>query len=556
MAGLFLDGRRLTYGTWRAFELDVARLLLQNGFTDVQVVGGAGDQGADVLGIKNGQLWVIQCKFRRNRISGAHAVDEVVAAAHYYGADRLAIATSQPFSPAMEAAIRRWATLGVRIESLPRVILAAMAEHSPQYCPSRIDLYRYQRHCVSALRAALAATGRAQMVLATGLGKTVIMAETTADLWRENLIEHGRALVLSDKVELSSQLQRSFWQQLPKDVPTHRLAAGEAPAFWDGVTFATVQSAASHLAHLPKFGLVWVDEAHHVGAQMFRDVLAHVAAPLLGGATATPWRGDAFDINEIFGAPVVRIGIADGIRHGYLCDVDYRLMADDLDWTAVRRNSKNGYSFGNLNTKLLIPIRDAEAARMLAQTFRAENRRSMVVFCPSVTHARLFAATLRMFGLRVGSITSTLPGPARERVMRNFRRRQVDAVTTVDIFNEGVDVPDVDMLAFMRLTHSRRIFVQQLGRGLRVSPDKDRLVVMDFVSDLRRLADVVGLQRAAGRDVESLQNFQQMVRFRDQVATKFMYDWVLQQADFNQRENDASLLTPEFSFADDGFVED
>src|SRR5271165_5678511 len=92
----------------------------------------------------------------------------------------------------------------------------------------------------------------------------------------------------------------------------------------------------------------------------------------------------------------------------------------------------------------------------------------------------------------------------RDKTMAAFRRGNLDIVTTRDLFNEGVDVPDVDMIAFMRVTHSRRIFVQQLGRGLRISPGKSKVVILDFVSDLRRIAEVIELERASRGGVERL----------------------------------------------------
>jgi Holliday junction resolvase len=92
---MFLDSRRLLNGPWQAFERDVARLLVANGFDDVRVVGGSGDKGADVLGIKNGELWVVQCKFVTNQYPTAAAVDEVVEASRFYEANRLIVAASR-----------------------------------------------------------------------------------------------------------------------------------------------------------------------------------------------------------------------------------------------------------------------------------------------------------------------------------------------------------------------------------------------------------------------------------------------------------------------------
>lgn len=548
MEGFFLDSRRLLNGSWRAFERDIARLLVQNAFDDVRIVGGSGDRGADVLGVKNGELWVVQCKFTSDSYPDHHAADEVVEAARFYEADRLAIASSRPFGPALNNAIERWARLGIRIEALPPATLIEMMRRSPEYPRARRDLRDYQEDGVSRLTAALRETGRGQLVLATGLGKTVVMAEATAQLIRDGVVDSGRVLVLADKRELVEQLQREFWTQLPKTIPTHLLIGGEQPTFWDGIVFATVQSVLPRLGTLPDFGLVWVDEAHHIGSDSFRRVIGEVGAPMVGGATATPWRGDQFDIDTLLGQPVVKIGIDEGLRRGFLCDADYRLLADNIDWEFVRSRSKNEYSIKELNTRLLIPTRDEEAARQIADVFKRDDRRSVIIFCPSVEHARSFAAMLRLYGFRSAHITGEMEPREREKTMAALRKGTINAVTTVDIFNEGVDVPDVDMLAFMRVTHSRRIFVQQLGRGLRLAPNKKKVVVLDFVSDLRRMAEVIDLQKSISGDIEKLDLSERIVQFSDRGAGAFMLDWLMDQADLFNREGDARLELPQFNF--------
>src|SRR5262249_45016309 len=135
----------------------------------------------------------------------------------------------------------------------------------------------------------------------------------------------------------------------------------------------------------------------------------------------------------------------------------------------------------------------------------------------------------------------------RDRIMMAFRQGKLDAVTTRDLFNEGVDVPDVDMIAFMRVTHSRRIFVQQLGRGLRISPNKSKVVVLDFISDLRRIAEVIDLERASRGDIERLR-LPGVIQFRDASAGSFMLDWMKDQADLFNREGDARLELPRFDY--------
>jgi superfamily II DNA or RNA helicase len=327
---------------------------------------------------------------------------------------------------------------------------------------------------------------------------------------------------------------------------------GEEPSYWDGITFATVQSVLARLEDLPRFGLVLVDEAHHVGSESFRNVIATLGAPMIGGVTATPWRGDGFDIDGLLGQPVVRIGIAEGLKKGFLCEADYRLLADNVDWEFVRDRSVHNYSLQQLNRKLLIPTRDEEAAKIIREAFTIEHRRAAVIFCSTVVHARAFAGMLRLFGFRAEAITGDMDPRSRDKTMAAFRRGALDVVTTRDLFNEGVDVPDVDMIAFMRVTHSRRIFVQQLGRGLRISPNKDKVVVLDFVSDLRRIAEVIELERAVKGDIETLGLAGRIIQFRDVGAGRFMLDWMKDQADLFNREGDPTLELPEFEYPDPG----
>lgn len=547
----FLSRARLLRGPWQAFERDVARLMLQNDFADVRIVGGSGDKGADVLGVKDGQLWVFQCKHTTSGPPPKAAVSEVVEAGRFYKAHRIVVAVSRPPSDSFHEEVAKYQRQGLTVEiATPEVLLNLMAS-SPEYLPVRRELRDYQREAVDLFREALIDTGKGQIVLATGLGKTVVMAEVVAELLRDNLIDHGRALVLAHTRELVDQLHRSFWLQLPKWVPTQQFVGGERPLDWDGLVFATVQSVFSNVENLPPFGLVLVDEAHHIGAATFQRTVEELRPRMLGGVTATPWRGDGFDLNQLLGRPLVQIGIAEGLQRGFLSDVDYRLCADNLDWNFVQSCSKHRYSLSQLNRRLIIPTRDDEAARIIKDAFETEQRRGGIVFCPTVLHATGMAGVLRRYGFTAECVSGEMSPREREAAMLRFRAGDIQLVTSVDLFNEGVDVPDVDLIVFMRATHSRRIFVQQLGRGLRLSKNKDKVIVLDFVTDLRRVAEVVELDRAT-RDapVERLGLGGHLVSFRNATAGNFLREWMLDQASLLLRECDPDLELPQFEFPD------
>lgn len=536
------------HGPWQALERDMARLMLASGFDDVRIVGGSGDHGADVLGSKGGQLWVIQCKHTTRTGPPREAIAEVVEAGRFYHADRLVVSVSRAPTPAFFDEIDKYARQGLRVEvAAPADLLNLMAQ-APEYCPGRKQLHDYQRDAAARLREALTDTGRGQVVLATGLGKTVVMAEVVADLFRDELVQHGRALVVAHTTELVEQLHRAFWHQLPKWVRTEHFATGEVPKLWDGVIFATIQTAASCPDVLPPIGLMVVDEAHHIGASMFQQVIESVKPKMLLGATATPWRGDGFDIDRTLGPAVVQYGIADGLSRGFLSEVDYRLCADNIDWEFVQEMSAHRYSLAQLNKRLILPVRDEQAARRIRAVFDEEGRKAGIVFCPSLVHAEAIAAMLRQYGFTAEAISGEMSPRQRDLLMSRFRAGQIDLMTSVDLFNEGVDVPDVDMIVFMRATHSRRIFVQQLGRGLRLSPKKKKVVVLDFVTDLRRVAEVMELDAASKGEVERLGLGGRLIEFRDASAGNFMREWMLDQASLILREGNPDLELPQFEF--------
>ena len=418
---LFFGKTRFLKGPWQAFERDVARLFLQNGFDDVRLIGGTGDKGGDVLAVKDGKLWVTQCKHTTSTPPPLSAVDEVIEAGRYYGADRLLIASSRPASEPLKLRVQRERNLGLAIELAEPFRLLTWMENSGEYPLSLRTLRPYQQDASERLRDALLDTGRGQLVLATGLGKTVILAETVASLLRDGRVPGNRILVLAHTRPLVDQLLREFWFQLPKTVATHRFADQETPTYWDGITFATIQSISRNLDILPDFGLVVVDEAHHVGAATFREAIGLLRPRMLAGVTATPWRGDEYDIDQLLGPPLVRIGISEGLQAGYLSDVDYRLLADNLDWEFVQQASTHSYSLSQLNRKLILPTRDDEAAKLTTDAFKEGKRHTAIAYCPSGVHAKTFAATLRQFGFQAEAILNETPSRERARLMSRLR---------------------------------------------------------------------------------------------------------------------------------------
>jgi superfamily II DNA or RNA helicase len=546
---LFLTAASLLENTWQGFERNVARLLMHLPFDEVRMVGRTGDAGADIIAVRGGKKWVIQCKHTTTSTVRTSAIEEVLEAGRFYDADELVLALSQPASVSLWNH-RRNHRIPVRIWE-PRDLLN-LVTRAGRSCYRRRTLREYQGDAVQRMLDVLQDRGKGHLALATGLGKTVILAEVVAEMLQRSALPNRRVLVLAHTRTLVQQLHRDFWYQLPSNIPTGQLMHGERLGSWDqGVVFATVQSVQDRVHTLPHVDMVVVDEAHHGGANTYVDLLRRMAPAYVAGATATPWRSDGFDLSIMFGPPLMKMGIAEGLQHGYLSEVDYRLLGDNLDWEYIQDVSRHGYSIRQLNRKLIIPTRDDEAARAIRRVFDQEGRRSLMVFSPSLVHAKSFSQVLRTYGLTNYVISEEDDHKNRERKISDFRAGRVSATVTVDIFNEGVDVPDVDMLVFMRATHSRRIFVQQLGRGLRISPNKDRVVVLDFVSDLRRLIAVLDLDRAArAGSVERLGLGDRIVDFTNESAGSFLREWILDQVSLDRPEDEYTLDPPRFDFPD------
>ena len=121
-------------------------------------------------------------------------------------------------------------------------------------------------------------------------------------------------------------------------------------------------------------------------------------------------RGDGYDIDQIIGPAVIQIGIAEGLQRGFLADVDYRLLGDNVDWEFVQEASRFGYSLSQLNRRLIIPTRDEQAVRIVKDVFEKERRHSAIAYSPTTVHAAAFAAMLRRYGFKAEVISNETAG--------------------------------------------------------------------------------------------------------------------------------------------------
>lgn len=538
----FVGSQNLLAGGPERFTRQIERLLGQIGFTDVANIDGSGDHGGDLLGTLHGQLWVFQAKWKYRGSIGRDGVDEVNTAQGHYGADRAVVVTNTRATPDAELRARELLRLGRRIDFWNGSDLQGLLQQAQEH--PDLGLRDYQDAAVSALWSDLQHNRRALLILATGLGKTVIGGEIVSRYMREH--PDRDVLVVAHQKELVNQLERALWRHLPKRVKSQVLTGDDKPGDLSGLTCATTASALTAILKGWRPGLVMVDETHHVGEDgQYNRLLDELAESLQFGVTATPWRGDKYDIENRFGPASYKLGIEEGMKRGYLAAVDYRLYVDNIDWDAVRDASEHSYSIKELNSRLFLTQRDeAVVAALLDAWHNTANPRG-IVFCQTIEHCDRMQALLTQFPdwRNAAALHNDIPKRERQQRLLDFRAGRVPILAAVDILNEGVDVPDVNILAFARVTHSRRVFVQQLGRGLRLRSGKDKVLALDFVSDIRRVAALLNIRRQLEAvDIEVLpQVAQTKITFNDVRAESLLEQWVLDAADLETANDEARL---------------
>ena len=326
------------------------------------------------------------------------------------------------------------------------------------------------------------------LVSATGTGKTVMAAIDYARL-RQRL-NRARLLFVAHREEILGQARATFRHAIRDHAFGERWVGGDRPERFDFV-FASIQSLArASLKDLPPdhFDVVIVDEFHHAEASTYRRLLDHVRPVELLGLTATPERADGQDVLHWFdGRIAAELRLWDAIDQQRLCPFAYYGIADNLDLRDVPFVRGRGYDVDRLTG--LLTADDAWARMVLHEVIQHVDSVSMMSalgFCVSVDHARFMARVFVDHGVKATAVWADTPSAEREQALRDLCERKINVLFSVDLFNEGVDLPDVDTLLFLRPTDSPTLFLQQFGRGLRLSPGKTFCTVLDFVGHHRK----------------------------------------------------------------------
>lgn len=327
---------------------------------------------------------------------------------------------------------------------------------------------------------------RSLVVMATGTGKTVVSALDYRRLRDAKKVDS--VLFVAHRKEILEQSLRTFREVMRDGAFGELYVDGHRPDEWRHV-FASVQSLAGlDLRQLgpARFSMVIVDEFHHAEAATYERLLSHVTPEVLLGLTATPERTDGGDVTRWFGGRIaVELRLWEALERNLLCPFQYFGVADDVDLSGI------AWKRGRYDPTELAACyegNEGRAAKVVEAVQRivgdAGGMRALG-FCVSVDHARFMAERFAAAGIPAVSVSATTPAEERREALRRLAERRINAVFAVDLFNEGVDVPQIDTVLFLRPTESATLFLQQLGRGLRLADGKACLTVLDFIGNQR-----------------------------------------------------------------------
>lgn len=332
------------------------------------------------------------------------------------------------------------------------------------------------------------------VVAATGTGKTVISA-FDYKCYREAHPQAARLLFVAHREELLRQAHYTYRRVLGDPnfgelwVGTHRPQHSIDHLF---VSVATLHSNKdSILAQgVDYYHYLVIDEAHHTAANSYRLLVEQLHPQILLGLTATPERMDGKSLLPDFGNKIsAEIRLAKALDEGLLTPFQYFCISDSVDLSDESLWKNGGYDTSRLSAKLRDAGRLGLIIGKLKQYLPDEGACRALCFCCDKEHAVFMAHGLQEAGLKAAVLTSDTPSSERKHLAKDLAEKRINYLCCVDIFNEGVDIPEVDTALFLRPTNSLTIFLQQLGRGLRISAGKDYLTVLDFVAQANNKYD-------------------------------------------------------------------
>ncbi len=320
---------------------------------------------------------------------------------------------------------------------------------------------------------------KALVVMATGLGKTYL-----AGFFAQRF---ERILFVAHREEILFQAKRSFQRIMPErtfGIYNGALKEGDADCVFASIyTLGMRKHREAFATH--QFDLIVVDEFHHAAATSYQSLIQYFSPKFLLGITATPDRMDGKDVYALCDGNVsYQIHFIEAIRRGWLTPFQYFGVYDDTDYSSIRWLGSH-YD----DEQLMAAQLKQSLAVKIFEAWNEHKQTRTIGFCSSIRQADFLADCFRNKGVSAVSLHSGTIGITREDAIKQLTRGDLTVIFTVDLFNEGVDIPSVDTLLFVRPTESLTVFTQQIGRGLRLFEEKSHCTIIDLIGNYRN-ADV------------------------------------------------------------------
>jgi superfamily II DNA or RNA helicase len=373
--------------------------------------------------------------------------------------------------------------------------------------------YHYQKEMLEKLQVEREVFGRYKnlLVAATGVGKTVISA-FDYKRFMENNNGRARLLFVAHREEILKQSRDTFRAILKDFNFGDMLVGGYAPDQLENL-FVSIQSFNSKKLYentTPDFyDFIIVDEFHHAAADSYQKLLNHYKPKVLLGLTATPERMDGQDILKYFeGTIATEMRLTEAINQKLLSPFQYFCISDTVDLSKFKW-SRKGYDIRELeNVYTSNKIRSNQIVTSIKKYVTDLDEVKGLGFCVSIEHAIYMANYFNQVGIPSIALYGKTDSETRKHAQHQLVSGEIKFIFVVDLYNEGIDIPEVNTILFLRPTESLTVFVQQLGRGLRLSEWKECLTVLDFVGQAHKNYNFEEKFRAlVGRTKHSIRHY-------------------------------------------------
>ncbi|OQB25411.1 MAG: type I restriction enzyme EcoKI subunit R [Firmicutes bacterium ADurb.Bin182] len=359
-----------------------------------------------------------------------------------------------------------------------------------------ISPYPYQQEILDKLDAERKIRGKNRnlVVAATGTGKTVISAFDYKRFCKENIGKPCRLLFVAHREEILKQSINCFKGVLRDNNFGDLFVGGYKPNSIDHLfmSIQTFNSQQWHKKTTPDFyNYIIIDEFHHAAAPSYQEILTYYQPQILLGLTATPERMDGKSILEYFDNRIAaEIRLPEAIDRKLLCPFQYFGVTDTIDLDSLKW-TRGGYDKAELSKIYTLDqmVADKRCNMIIASILKYVtdiNEVKGLGFCVSQEHAEYMANYFNQHNIPSMYLIADSPDSERHEAKNKLISGDVRFIFVVDLYNEGVDIPDVNTVLFLRPTESLTIFLQQLGRGLRLADNKECLTVLDFIGQANK----------------------------------------------------------------------